>query len=363
VHLVVLNVAYPFAPIGPDAVGAAEQTVTQLDAALAHDGHESIVMACESSVTDGILLATRKPPGILDETERRRIYEQYRYTMHKFIEKWPIDLIHMHGVDFYEYLPPPGVPVLVTLHLPVHWYPEKIFHLERPRTYLHCASARQTRCCPSCANLLAEIENGVSPELLASRHARRNFVVAMGRVCPEKGVHLALEAAKRAQAPLLLAGEIFRYKAHENYFKDEIAPRLDQLRRFIGPIGFRRKRRLLSSARCLLAPSLAPETSSLVAMESLACGTPVIAFRAGALADIIEDGKTGFLVENEREMAEAIHATQSLDREVCRQIAKERFSHTSMIQKYFSVYERLVTEARATETRSSGMGQVIPGGV
>lgn len=358
-HLVVLNVAYPFAPIGPDAVGGAEQTVTQLDAALAHDGHESIVMACEGSVIDGILLATRKPPGILDETERRRIYEQYRYTMHKFIEKWPIDLIHMHGVDFYEYLPAPGVPVLVTLHLPVHWYPEKIFRLERPRTYLHCVSARQRSCCPSCTNLLAEIENGVPPELLASRHARRNFVVTMGRVCPEKGFHLALEAAKRAQAPLLLAGEIFRYKAHENYFKDEIAPRLDQLRRFIGPIGFRRKRRLLSSARCLLAPSLAPETSSLVAMESLACGTPVIAFRAGAVADIIEDGKTGFLVENEREMAEAIHATRSLDREVCRQVAKERFSHTSMIQKYFSVYERLVTEARAAETHTSGMRQVI----
>lgn len=362
-HLVVLNVAYPFAPIGPEAVGGAEQIVTQLDAALTHDGHESIVMACEGSVTDGILLATRKPSGILDEAERPSIHEQYRYTMHKFLEKWPIDLIHMHGVDFYEYLPPPGVPVLVTLHLPVHWYPGKIFHLERPRTYLHCVSARQRGCCPPCANLLPEIENGVPPQLFSSYHAKRNFVVSMGGICPEKGFHLALEAAKRAQTPLLLAGEIFRYKAHEHYFKDEIAPRLDRLRRFIGPIGFRRKRRLLSSARCLLAPSLAPETSSLVAMESLACGTPVIAFRSGALADIVEDGKTGFLVGEEREMAEAIHAARSLDREVCRQVARERFSHTGMIQKYFSIYELLVTEARAAETHSSGVTGVIASAV
>lgn len=318
-------------------------------------------MACEGSVTDGILLATRKASGIFDEVERSSIHEQYRYTMHKFLEKWPIDLIHMHGVDFYEYLPPPGVPVLITLHLPVHWYPEKIFHLERPRTYVHCVSARQRGFCPPCTNLLPDVENGVPPELLASRHAKRNFAVTMGRICPEKGFHLALDAARRAQTPLLLAGRIFRHEAHENYFRDEIAPRLDQLRRFIGPIGFRRKRRLLSSARCLLAPSLAPETSSLVAMESLACGTPVIAFRAGALADIVEDGKTGFLVNDEREMAEAIHAARSLDREVCRQVARDRFSHTRMIQKYFSIYERLVTEARATETRSSGMMEITAG--
>lgn len=360
-HLVVLNVANPFAPIGPDAVGGAEQIVTQLDAALTRDGHESIVMACEGSVTDGILLATRKPSGILDETERRSIHEQYRYTMHKFLEKWPIDLIHMHGVDFFEYLPPPGVPVLVTLHLPVHWYPENIFHLERPRTYLHCVSARQRGCCPLSTILLPDIENGVPLDLLELRHARRNFAVTMGRICPEKGFHHALEAARRAQTPLLLAGEIFRDEAHENYFKNEIAPRLDGLRRFIGPIGFRRKRRLLSSARCLLAPSLAPETSSLVAMESLACGTPVIAFRASAIADIVEDGKTGFLVGDEGEMAEAIHASRSLDREVCRQVARERFSHMSMIQKYFSIYERLVTEARAAEARSSGVMEVNAG--
>lgn len=357
-HWVVLNVAYPFAPVGPDAVGGAEQIVTQLDGALSRAGHDSIVMACEGSVTEGILLTTGLPQGVLSEAERRKVYNQYRFTLHKFLEKWPIDLIHMHGVDFYEYLPPPGIPVLVTLHLPVHWYPETIFRLDRPRTFLHCVSARQRANCPSCANLLPEIENGAMPELFLSHHARRNFAVTMGRICPEKGFHLALDAAKRAHTPLLLAGNVFRYEAHEKYFDGEIAPRLDNLRRFIGPIGFRLKRRLLSSARCLLAPSLVPETSSLVAIESLACGTPVIAFRSGALADIVEDGKTGYLVSNEREMADAIRASGSLDREVCRQAARERFSHPRMIEKYFAVYQRLIEEVRNAEQPAPGTPKV-----
>jgi glycosyltransferase involved in cell wall biosynthesis len=224
-------------------------------------------------------------------------------------------------------------------------------------------STRQRGNCPPCANLLEEIENGVAPELFSSCHARRNFAITMGRICPEKGFHHALDAAKRAKTSLLLAGEVFRYEAHENYFKCEIAPRLDGSRRFIGPVDFRRKRRLLSSARCLLAPSLVPETSSLVAMESLACGTPVIAFRSGALADIVEDGKTGFLVSDESEMADAILAAPSLDSDVCRQAARERFSHARMIQKYFAVYEHLVSEARAGETPASRTTEVSVGAV
>jgi glycosyltransferase involved in cell wall biosynthesis len=90
----------------------------------------------------------------------------------------------------------------------------------------------------------------------------------------------ALDAAKRAGVSLLLAGKVYAYADHERYFKMEILPRLDQRRRFIGAVGLTHKRRLLSAATCLLAPSLAPETSSLVAMEALACGTATI--RCGA---------------------------------------------------------------------------------
>jgi glycosyltransferase involved in cell wall biosynthesis len=339
--LVILNVAYPFAPVGPDCVGGAEQIVTQLDAALVRAGHDSIVMACEGSVTHGILVCTPRPEGILTDDIRRKTHELFRRTLEQFLEKWIVDVVHIHGVDFTEYLPPTGVPALVTLHLPLKWYPPQVFQLNRPQTFLHCVSTHQRSTCPAGANLLDEIENGVATELFSSRHAKRNFAVALGRICPEKGFHHALDAAKHAQIPLLLAGETFRYETHENYFQKEIMPRLDRSRRFVGPVGFTRKRRLLSAARCLLAPSLVPETSSLVAMEALACGTPVIAFRSGALADIIEHGRTGFLVSDEREMAEAIRAIDVIDPAICRQIAEKKFCASRMIEKYFAVYERL----------------------
>jgi glycosyltransferase involved in cell wall biosynthesis len=338
--LTVLNVAYPLAPVGPDAVGGAEQVRTRLDEALTQAGHRSLVVACAGSVTAGTLLPTPRPEGPLTADVKRAAQEQHRAAVAEALRRWPVDVVHLHGVDFPAYLPPPGVPALVTLHLPPAWYPSAAFRLSRPQTFLHCVSAAQRRACPPEARLLPVIENGV-PDPGPSPHARRRFVLALGRVCPEKGFHLALEAARRADVPMLLAGEVFRYDAHVVYFEREIRPRLDRRRRFLGPMGGRRKRRLLASARCLLVPSLVPETSSLVAMEALAAGTPVVAFAAGALADIVEHGRTGFLVRDEREMAGAIAAAGTLDSEACRRAAHTRFSLPRMTRRYLDLYLEL----------------------
>ena len=115
---------------------------------------------------------------------------------------------------------------------------------------------------------------------------------------------------------MLIGGEVFPYEAHRRYFATEIRPFLGPRAHFLGPVGWARKRRLLNAARCLLAPSLVAETSSLVAMEAIACGTPVIAFPDGALADIVEPGVTGYLVGDAHEMARAIGAADGLDREL-----------------------------------------------
>lgn len=189
--------------------------------------------------------------------------------------------------------------------------------------------------------LLPDIPNGVSSELSLGNFRKRDYAVAMGRICPEKNFHTAMDAAKRAGIALALAGEAFPYDAHQHYFRQEILPRADALRRLLKPVGFTSKRRLLASARCLLVPSLIAETSSLVAMEALACGTPVIAFPSGALPEIIEHGKTGFLVNNETEMADAIEAARGLAPETCRHAARTRFSLERMVERYLEVYHQL----------------------
>ena len=111
---------------------------------------------------------------------------------------------------------------------------------------------------------------------------------------------------------------------------------------FSGPVGFARKRRLLTAARCLLVPSLAAETSSLVAMEAMACGTPVVAFRAGALPEIVEDGVTGFLVDGVRDMTVRIAQAGTLDRAAIRAAAVRRFSARCMTDRYLALYHRLL---------------------
>jgi glycosyltransferase involved in cell wall biosynthesis len=355
--LSVLNVAFPFAAVGANSVGGAEQVVGHLDAALTREHHRSIVVACEGSKVAGNLVATPRFAGAITEAARGAAHANHRRAIEHALRRWRIDLVHMHGIDFHAYLPPAGVAVLVTLHLPPDWYPERIFDLDRPGTFLHCVSASQRARCPPDARLLPEIPNGVPVDALTARQAKRNFAFALGRICPEKGFHIALDAARRAQTPLLIAGEIFRYDAHETYFEREIVPRLDGTRRFIGPVGFARKRRLLTAARCLLVPSLAPETSSLVAMEALACGTPVIAFPSGALPEIVEHGRTGFLVRNEQEMAGAIGAAATLDPAACRAAARERFSLARTVERYLELYRQLA----ARDATSASVGQRVAG--
>ena len=349
--LTVLSVAYPLAPVGPDAVGGSEQVLYRLDQALVRAGHRSIVVACESSQTAGTLVPVPAPPERIDYAVQHAAFERHRAAVAAALERWPVDIVHVHGILFHNFLPPPGVPALVTLHGPWSWYPEEALRPSRPDTWLHCVSATQHRTAPPGVRLLRPIENGVPVEALAARHAKRRFALILGRVCAEKGVHHALEAARRADVPLLIAGEVHGYEDHEYYFEQEVKPRLDDKRRFIGPLDFTRKRRFLTAARCLLVASVAHETSSLVAREALACGTPVVAFANGALPEAIEHGRTGFLVRDEAEMAEAIQAAAALDPEACRQVARERFSLERMVARYFDLYERLARGERPRAAR------------
>jgi glycosyltransferase involved in cell wall biosynthesis len=350
--LTVLNVAYPLAPVGPDTAGGAEQVLSALDRALAAAGHCSLVVACNGSQTAGELLATGPLPAKFTEELRRDAQQLHRLRIVQALHGWRVDLVHCHGYDFAEYLPDRDIPVLVTLHLPVDHYPPEALSACRPERYFNCVSAAQRQSFPDTLAMLPEIPNSVPvAELQARRHARRGFALVLGRICPEKGFHYALDAAALARTPLVIAGRLFPYDDHERYFAEEIQPRLGPQARFIGNLDFARKRRFLGAARCLLMPSLIAETSSLVAMEAIACGTPVIAFPAGALPDIVEHGVTGFIVDNVSEMVKAIHRVNRLDRERCRATARRRFSMLHMVESYFSYYHQLAGSAGAQHAK------------
>lgn len=346
--MTVLNIAYPLAPVGIDSVGGSEQVLSSLDYALAAAGHRSIVIACRGSQVAGELHAFPPPPTTGSITDARHTARQnaIRRITADVLRRERVDVIHMHGLDFYSYLPPPGPPMLATLHLPPSWYPPEALAPDREDSWINGVSESQMRDVPPSPRVLPPIPNGVPVARLGAVQPRKcGFALTLARVCPEKGLHLALDAARAANVPILLAGEVFPYPAHQSYFHAEILPRLDHRRRYLGPVGFARKRRLLAAARCLLVPSLVAETSSLVAMEAAACGTPVIAFRNGALPDVVEDGRTGFLVDDMEGMAEAIRRVHLIDPAVCRETARRRFSTERMAAAYIDCYRMLTRVA------------------
>jgi glycosyltransferase involved in cell wall biosynthesis len=271
----------------------------------------------------------------------------HRRRIDKALRERPVDVVHCRGLDFAEYLPPPGVPVLVTLHLPVDHYAGETLSACRPGRYFNCVSGSQRRCFPDSDAMLPEIPNGVPVAELQARHGARKFAIVLGWICPEKGFHHAIDAAALARTPLVIAGQVFPYEDHERYFAMEIEPRLGAMARYVGNLNFARKRRFLTAARCLLMPSLIAETSSLVAMEAIACGTPVVAYPAGALPEIIDPGVTGFIVNNPQEMAEAIRAVDGIDPDRCRAVARRRFCQDRMVGAYFGYYRKLAAREPA----------------
>jgi glycosyltransferase involved in cell wall biosynthesis len=347
-RLTVLNVSYPLAQVCERTAGGAEQILATIDEALVRGGHRSLVMAPLGSRCAGLVLPVAVSSNQFDGHGRRRVRQQFRDTLRRALTRFSIDIVHLHGIDFLDYLPEPGIPVVVTLHLPPSWYSAEAFVLRRPQTYLICVSESQAQACPGHARIEKVIENGVRLDRFHPGQTKSSYALSMGRICPEKGFHLALEAADVADVPILLAGAVFEYSDHLEYYQKFIRPKLDHNHRSLGLVGGDRKRALLAGAKCLLVPSLAPETSSLVAMEAIACGTPVIAFRSGALCEIVEHGRTGFLVDSVQEMAEAIPASAGLDLSVCRREAERRFSAQTMVQQYLNTYQDLVVRESNT---------------
>jgi len=173
-------------------------------------------------------------------------------------------------------------------------------------------------------------------------------LVFLGRVEAIKGPHLAIRAARRSGRRLVIAGNV--PPEHKGWFDAEVAPYLDGERiRYIGPVNDEQKNDLLGRARALLMPILWEEPFGIVMAEAMACGTPVIGLARGAVPEVVEDGRTGFVVEDENGLVPAIARLDEIDRAACRARVEELFSDSAVVRGYVSVYEEMLRRSRGND--------------
>lgn len=355
----VLSIAYPFAPVGPNLVGGAEQILWDLDQALVAAGDRSLVVACEGSKPAGKLFAVPLPRReAFEELDRELCRARFHTAVERALAGEKVDLVHAHCMDLYDYEFPRGIPLLITLHLPIGWYPRETFERYRGRAHFCYVSESQRREGIDIVGDAPVIENGVDVQPLDESREKADFAMVMGRICPEKNAHSALEAGTKARTRVIIGGQVYPYRAHQEYFEEKIEPEIERSKltehhEFAGPLTPERRQRMLSEAKCLLHPTLAPETSSLVAMEALAAGTPVIAYKSGALPEIVEDGVTGFLVDDVDGMARAIGKVDTISSAICHEVAERRFSKKRMIERYFELYRTILNEGPRRSVSSS----------
>jgi len=356
----ILYVAYPLLQVHDESAGGAEQILWTLEREMARRGVHTTVAASAGSRVSGELFSTGQPCAQPDDYERRRVEHEDRvidFVCRSAREGSPFDLIHDHSGSFWRRASEVDVPMLATLHLPRSFYPAGSFDDVPANVSFNCVSALQAHSFADLDALAGVVPNGIALDCFANSdgaHATsgirgRDGLLWLGRICEEKAPHLALKIAERAGMTITLAGQVYPFSYHQKYFEAEVAPRLRTMpdARFISAPSAELKRRLLRESLALLITSMAEETSSLVAMEAAASGTPVVAFCKGAHAEIVREGVTGFLAEDSAEAALALQNIASISPETCVQHAQKNFSAVKMAERYFHLYERIATTERA----------------
>jgi glycosyltransferase involved in cell wall biosynthesis len=340
--LSILYVAYPLLTVSDQSAGGAEQMLHTLEREMAVASHRTTVAASGGSQVSGELLVTGRPATAPDQYEIRE--REHSERVLAFLGEHPdeFDLIHDESGSFWRHAGQCEIPVLATLHLPRSFYRSEWFQELPSNLYFNCVSESQSASFSDLRNLIGAVQNGVAVERFPFRGEKGTYALWLGRICEEKGPHLAIEAARHAGVPLVLAGHVYPFRYHQQYFEREIRPHLSQAPTarvcFVNTPTFAEKVALLQHARALMLSSTAEETSSLVAMEAMACGTPVVAFRRGAFPEIVEDSETGFVVDTVEAMADALSDLDNISPQACRARVEHRFTSTRMAREYEEVY-------------------------
>src|SRR5437868_5956687 len=327
--------------VPPKHYGGTERIVSYLIEELVRCGHNVTLFGSGDSVTGAQLIAPirrslRKNERCKDPVDRELILID-----HVVEHASEFDVIHFHtGYPHFaicRYLP---VPHVTTLHGRLD-LPDFVAVHERFGDVPLISISNAQRAPINSANWQATIYHGLPKDLFQFYPDRGDYLAFLGRISPEKRADRAIEIAKRVGMPLKIAAKVDR--VDRRYFKRVIEPLLnDSLVEWVGEISDSEKNEFLGNAYALLFPIDWPEPFGLVMIEAMACGTPVIAYDGGSVAEVMEDGVTGFIVRELDDAAEAIRRVCNLSRACCRQVFEKRFTVTRMARDYVKIYKRTI---------------------
>jgi glycosyltransferase involved in cell wall biosynthesis len=325
----------------PKLYGGTERVVSWLTEELVALGHDVTLFASGDSVTSATLVPMRDQAIRLDPTVKDPFALHVRMIEQVYRRKDEFDVLHSH-LDYYplSLLTRQHVPYLTTLHgrLDLDNYIE-IFSTFRDAPFVSISN-NQRKPVPH-LNWLSTVPHGVPADLLAPLPVKQEYLAFLGRICPEKRVDRAIRVADRAGMKLKIAAKVDN--ADKMYYENEIKHLIEGNKNveFIGEINDQQKSDFLSGAHALLFPIDWPEPFGLVMIEAMACGTPVIAWRAGSVPEVIDDGVTGYIVDDEDAAVAALSRLHRLDRGLVRRTFDRRWTARRMAEDYVGLYESL----------------------
>lgn len=332
--------------VPPSTYGGTERVVSYLTEELVHRGHEVTLFASGDSITAARLVSVCDRALRLDPSCREPLAYHLLSLEEVFQRQGWFDFVHFH-IDYLHF--PLSARVqqahATTLHGRLD-LPELAFIYRKYRGEPVISISTSQRGPVPWANWQATVYHGLPTGLYGFHPNAQPYLAFVGRISPEKRLDRAIEVAKRCGIPLRVAAKVDR--ADRDYFEAQIKPLLDtSLVEYVGEIGGAAKEELLGNAMALLFPIDWPEPFGLVMIEAMACGVPVIAWQRGSVAEVVDDGLTGFVVDNLDAAVEAVQRVGGLSRRDCRQAFEERFSVERMCDDYLQVYERLLEHVPA----------------
>jgi glycosyltransferase involved in cell wall biosynthesis len=333
--------------VPPKLYGGTERIVSYLTEELVAQGHDVTLFASGDSVTRAELVPIVPRSLRLDPACQDPLAYHILLLDRVFERAAAFDAVHFHT----DYLHFPlsrrtGIAQVTTLHGRLD-IPDLAPLYERFRDMPLVSISDSQRTPLPHARWMATIHHGLPRELHAPRASHDGYLAFLGRISPEKRPDRAIAIARRCGIPLRIAAKVDRVDIA--YFRERIEPLLhDPLVEYIGEISEDEKTDFLGGARAVLFPVDWPEPFGLVMIEAMACGTPTVAYRCGAVEEVLEDGVSGYIVDNEDEAVAAVERIDSIDRAGCRATFERRFTVDRMARDYVSVYRRLRFPARAS---------------